>query len=85
MAAAVASLGFAKPTIIPRWLMWLSIVFFVEQAVETVTFFGLSGFIAPGGHDEPLPGWNHRIPLGRGRRPVGAAQGRWSRPTSVKN
>jgi hypothetical protein len=34
---------------VPRWLVWLSVVLFVEQAIETVTVFGESGFIAPGG------------------------------------
>jgi len=29
--------------------MWLSIIFFIEQAIETITVFGQSGFIAPGG------------------------------------
>src|ERR1700737_3789177 len=33
----------------PRWLAYLTAVFAVEQAVETVTVFGKSGFIAPGG------------------------------------
>jgi len=49
MAAAVATLGFGVTPIIPRWLMWLSAIFFVEQAIETVTVFGQTGFIAPGG------------------------------------
>ncbi len=33
----------------PRWLAWLTAVFAVEQAVETITVFGKRGFIAPGG------------------------------------
>jgi len=49
MAAAVVPLGFGTSRMIPRWLAWLSVAFFVEQAVETVTVFGQSGFIAPGG------------------------------------
>jgi hypothetical protein len=49
MAAAFCALGFAASPSIPRWLMWLSVVFFLEQAVETVTVFGQTGFIAPGG------------------------------------
>ncbi|MEM7226651.1 MAG: hypothetical protein AAF495_27010 [Pseudomonadota bacterium] len=49
MAAAVAALGFTASPIIPRWLTWLSVIFFVEQAIETVTVFGSTGFIAPGG------------------------------------
>lgn len=49
MAAAVAALGFRASSEIPRWLTWLSAIFFLEQAVETVTVFGHTGFIAPGG------------------------------------
>lgn len=49
MALAVAALGFGRAPIIPRWLTWLSVLFLVEQAVETVTIFGRDGFIAPGG------------------------------------
>lgn len=49
MAAAVTALGFGVSAIIPRWLAWLSAVFFLEQAIETVTVFGQTGFIAPGG------------------------------------
>jgi len=49
MAAAVAALGFGASPIIPRWLTWLSAIFFLEQAIETITVFGQSGFIAPGG------------------------------------
>ncbi len=49
MAAAVGVLGLGASPLIPRWLMWLSALFFVEQAIETVTVFGKSGFIAPNG------------------------------------
>jgi hypothetical protein len=49
MAAAVAALGFGVSPIIPRWLAWLSAIFFLEQAIETITVFGQNGFIAPGG------------------------------------
>jgi hypothetical protein len=49
MAAAFAPLAFGESRIIPRWLGWLSVLFFVEQAIETVTVFGKSGFLAPGG------------------------------------
>ena len=31
------------------WLAWLTIVFMVEQSIETITIFGKSGFTAPGG------------------------------------
>lgn len=49
MAAAVMALGFGESPIIPRWLKWLSVVFFLEQAVETITVFGHTGFFAPAG------------------------------------
>jgi len=49
MAAAFVPLAFGRSAIVPRWLGWLSVLFFVEQAIETVTVFGESGFIAPGG------------------------------------
>ncbi len=49
MAAAVWALGLGTAALVPRWLMWLSAVFFVEQAVETITVFGQSGFLAPDG------------------------------------
>ncbi len=49
MAAAFVPLAFGAAPTIPRWLGWLSVLFLVEQAVETVTVFGESGFLAPGG------------------------------------
>jgi hypothetical protein len=49
MAAAFGLLALGESAIIPRWLAWLSAVFFVEQGIETITVFGESGFIAPGG------------------------------------
>jgi hypothetical protein len=49
MAIAVAALGLGASPLVPRWLMWLSVLFFAEQAIETVTVFGKSGFIAPDG------------------------------------
>jgi len=49
MAAGLGALGLAASPIIPRWLTWLSAIFFLEQAIETITVFGTSGFIAPGG------------------------------------
>ena len=49
MAAAFAALGFGASRLIPRWLTWLSVLFLLEQAVETITVFGKSGFTAPNG------------------------------------
>lgn len=49
MAVAFIPLGFGASRLIPKWLAWLSVLFFVEQGIETVTVFGESGFIAPGG------------------------------------
>ena len=49
MAAPIAALGLGESPMIPRWLMWLSAIFCLEQLIETVTVFGQSGFIAPGG------------------------------------
>lgn len=49
MAIAFLVLGFGEAPLIPRWLAWLSVVFFLEQGIETITVFGTSGFIAPGG------------------------------------
>jgi hypothetical protein len=45
-ALAVAGLRHGR---LPRWVGMLAAVAFVEQAVETVTVFGRSGFIAAGG------------------------------------
>jgi hypothetical protein len=49
MAAAFASPGFGRPEQVPAWLTLLSVVFLVEQLIETITVFGESGFTAPGG------------------------------------
>ncbi|MEM8680252.1 MAG: hypothetical protein AAGF97_12965 [Planctomycetota bacterium] len=50
MAIAVAALGWGSDPSVPKSLAWLSVIFFLEQAIETVTVFGPStGFIAPGG------------------------------------
>jgi hypothetical protein len=49
IAVSFAALGFGARRMIPTWLAWLSVVFFVEQGIETITVFGTSGFIAPGG------------------------------------
>ena len=49
MAAAFGVLGLGPAPLIPRWLTLISAVFFAEQVIETVTVFGQTGFIAPGG------------------------------------
>jgi hypothetical protein len=49
MAVAFIPLAFGRSRVIPSWLGWLSVLFFAEQAIETITVFGESGFIAPGG------------------------------------
>jgi hypothetical protein len=49
MAAAFIPLAFGRSAIVPSWLGWLSVLFFLEQGIETVTVFGDSGFFAPGG------------------------------------
>ena len=52
MIGAVTVLGFGGRAVIPRWLMILGVITFLEQAIETVTVFGTDGFIAPGGTHE---------------------------------
>jgi hypothetical protein len=49
MMAPVTWLAFRGEAGIPRWLGALGAVAFVEQAVETVTIFGSTGFTQPGG------------------------------------
>jgi hypothetical protein len=49
MSVPFILLGFGASASIPKWLAWLSVVLFVEQAIETITVFGESGFLAPGG------------------------------------
>lgn len=49
MAAPLIALGLGSSSLVPRWLGWLSLVFFLEQSIETITVFGESGFLAPGG------------------------------------
>ncbi|MEA2425528.1 MAG: hypothetical protein QOH13_1938 [Thermoleophilaceae bacterium] len=49
MIGAVTALGLLRPSPIPRWLVAIGAVAFIEQAVETITIFGKSGFTAPGG------------------------------------
>ncbi len=48
-SAALIPLAFGRHRTIPTWLGLLSVLLFVEQAIETITVFGESGFIAPGG------------------------------------
>jgi hypothetical protein len=49
MMAPVTSLAFSRQPTIPRWLGALGFVAIVEQAVETITIFGSTGFTQPGG------------------------------------
>jgi len=49
MIGSVTVLGLGPEPSIPRWLTVLGAIAFAEQAVETITSFGTSGFIAPGG------------------------------------
>jgi hypothetical protein len=49
MMAPVTLLGLLGQSRIPRWLGVLGLVAFLEQAVETITIFGSSGFTQPGG------------------------------------
>lgn len=49
MIGAVTVLGFGARPLIPRWLAFLGVVAFAEQAIETITVFGTDGFTAPGG------------------------------------
>ena len=49
MMAPVTLLAFGHERRIPRWLGALGAVAFVEQAIETITIFGSTGFTQPGG------------------------------------
>lgn len=49
MAVAFIPLAVGRSPLVPRWLGWLSGLYLVEQGIETITVFGESGFIAPGG------------------------------------
>jgi hypothetical protein len=49
MMAPVTLLALGRAPQIPRWLGALGLVAFVEQAVETITIFGSTGFTQPGG------------------------------------
>ncbi len=48
MMAPVTILGL-RGDVVPRWLGVLGLLAFVEQSIETVTIFGSTGFIQPGG------------------------------------
>jgi len=49
MVAPVTLLAFNGSATLPKWLGMLGAVTFAEQAVETVTIFGSTGFTEPGG------------------------------------
>lgn len=49
MFAPIALLGLGREPVLPRWLGVLAGIALLEQIVETVTVFGRTGFIAPGG------------------------------------
>jgi hypothetical protein len=49
MMAQVTWLALRSEAGIPRWLGALGLVAFVEQAIETITIFGSTGFTQPGG------------------------------------
>jgi hypothetical protein len=49
MMVPVTWLALRSQAGIPRWLGALGLVAFVEQAIETITIFGSTGFTQPGG------------------------------------
>ena len=49
MLSPIALLAFHEEAGLPRWLAVISGITVAEQLIETVTIFGRSGFIAPGG------------------------------------
>lgn len=49
LAAPLGWTATRTDSLLPTWLGALTAVLVVEQAIETVTIFGTSGFIAPGG------------------------------------
>jgi hypothetical protein len=49
MMAPVTLLALNRQASIPRWIGVLGLIAFVEQAVETITIFGSTGFTQPGG------------------------------------
>ena len=56
MIAPVTLLALSHRVGLPRWLGILGLVVFAEQAVETATIFGATGFRAPGGEMNVLLG-----------------------------
>jgi hypothetical protein len=50
MLAPVVVLSWGRRAVLPRWLGVVGAVALAEQTIETVTIFGQTGFIAPGGH-----------------------------------
>lgn len=49
MMAPVTLLALCARAGLPRWLGVLGLIAFVEQAIETITMFGSTGFTQPGG------------------------------------
>ncbi len=49
MLAPVALVALPRGLVLPRWVGVIAALAFVEQFVETITIFGKSGFLAPGG------------------------------------
>ncbi|GAA4913574.1 hypothetical protein GCM10023204_19250 [Actinomycetospora succinea] len=49
MLAPVVVAGMRGALVLPRWLTVLGVVALAEQALETITVFGRTGFTAPGG------------------------------------
>lgn len=49
MIAPVTVPAFSRQPTIPRWLGVLGLLAFGEQAIETITIFGSTGFTQPGG------------------------------------
>ena len=49
MIGPVTLLALAGRADLPRWLGFLGLVAFAEQAIETITIFGSTGFTEPGG------------------------------------
>ena len=49
MMAPVTLLALGRRCGLPRWLGALGLLAFVEQAIETITIFGSTGFTQPGG------------------------------------